>query len=353
MMERHIINSNATLLEALERLNDLSGGIMTLMAVDADGRMAGTVTDGDVRRGLLSGVRLTDPVEAVMFRLHINLTVGEVDVEALRAYRQAGIRLLPLVNPDGTIHSLIDLDKRRSLLPVSAVLMAGGRGERLRPLTDTLPKPLLPVDGKAIIDYNIENLSRAGITDITVTTRYLADKIAEHFARPVAGVQVKCVEEEQPLGTIGALSLLPQRDPKGVTLVMNSDLLTTINLEEMYLCHTRREADITIAVLPYAVSVPYAILTIDNETDLVTGIEEKPTYSHYANAGIYMISNRLLNALVPGERIDATDLVENTIKEGGRVAHFPINGTWIDVGTPADLRQACELMRHLRNFMNE
>lgn len=350
MTDPHIISQNATLIEALGQLNKLSGGLMTLMAVDNEGIMTGTLTDGDVRRALLAGAGLDSRVEAVMHRDFKSMPADDIDVAEIRRLRLAGIKLLPLLGHDGTIERLLDLSHNNTALPVSAVLMAGGRGERLRPMTDTVPKPLLLIDGKAIIDYNVEALAAAGINDITVATRYLANKLEEHFSEPVAGVRVKCIKEDMPLGTIGALSLMPERDSEGTTLVMNSDLLTTISYEEMYLTHTERKADITIAVLPYTVSVPYAILCTDPDSHRVTGIEEKPTYSYYANAGIYLISNRLLNSLATGEHIDATDLVERAIEQGKTVTYYPINGTWIDVGTPTDFKQAEELMRHLRNF---
>lgn len=347
-IDSHIIPGTATLHEALGRLNSLSGGIMTLMVTDERGVMTGTLTDGDVRRALLADKPLDCRVADVMHRDFKSLNDGEWDVRKLQQSRRLGIRLMPVLDRDGRVIRLIDLSDGGSMLPLSAVLMAGGRGERLRPLTDTTPKPLLPIDGKAIIDYNIEALARAGITDITVSTRYLAEKIEAHFATPVAGVNVKCIKEEAPLGTIGALSLIHRDDPDGTTLVMNSDLLTTISYEEMYLTHIGNQAGITVAVLPYTVSVPYAILRTDG--DRVTGIEEKPTYSYYANAGIYMIKNRLLDTLVPGVHIDATDLIEQAINRGLTVTHYPVNGTWIDVGTPVDFKQAEELMRHLRNF---
>jgi len=351
-MYSHIISQSATLIEALGHLNKLSGMIMTLMAVDDKGVMTGTLTDGDVRRALLAGARLDSLVKTVMHRDFKSMPADDIDVAAVRRFRLAGIRLLPLLNPDGSIARLLDLSHNNTSLPVSAVLMAGGRGERLRPMTDTIPKPLLPIDGKAIIDYNIEALAAAGIDDITVATRYLAGKLEDHFSVPVAGVSVKCIREDRPLGTIGALSLMPHRDSNGTTLVMNSDLLTTVSFEEMYLTHTGRHADVTIAVLPYTVSVPYAILCTDPDSHRVNGIEEKPTYSYYANAGIYLINNDLLNNLVYGEHIDATDFVEQAIEQGRTVTYYPITGTWIDVGTPTDFRQAEELMRHLRNFSN-
>ena len=346
----HIISASASLLEALDALNRLSGGAMTLFAVDCQGRLTGTVTDGDIRRALLAGCRLDDKVEAAMHRRFKSVTGECPDVAALRDFRNKGIRLVPLLNADGTIRSIVDLSERRTVLPLSAILMAGGKGERLRPLTLSKPKPLLEIDGRAIIDYNIEALAACGITDITVTTRYLAEQIHAHFARPVAGVDVKCVEETRPLGTIGSATLA-DIPAEGNTLVMNSDLLTTISFEDMYIHHMSSKSDITIAAIPYQVSVPFAILTSEaGDPTRVTAIEEKPSYSFFANAGIYIFPNDMLRSLPLDRPPDAPDLIRNAIAEGRRVTYFPINGTWLDVGTPADFHQAEQLMRHHRNF---
>ncbi len=342
-MDRHIINDNSTLLDALRQLNSLSGEVMTLLAINNNGVMTGTITDGDIRRNLLNGVTLTSPVSDAMNRRFKYLQGDVVDVVHMRQCRLKGITLLPHLDNQGRIKQVYDLTVTRSVLPISAILMAGGKGERLRPLTTTTPKPLLKIDGKAIIDYNVEALAAVGIDDITVTTRYLSDQIHDHFAIPVAGVNVKCVEETIPMGTVGAASLV-KRGKGNATIIMNSDLLTTISFEDMYLKHIEENADITIAAIPYSVSVPYAILATDGAQ--VTAIEEKPSYSYYANAGIYIISNELLDTLSTEERTDATDLVERAINSGRRVIYFPINGTWIDVGSPTDFKQAQDLMRH-------
>lgn len=342
-MNHHIINENATLLQALERLNSLSGKQMVLLVVDNNQVMRGTLTDGDVRRALLAGISLSSAVSEAMHRGFKAIKGDNVDVAMMRRCRIGGVGILPHLDNDGHIKNIYDLTKTKALLPISAILMAGGKGERLRPLTLNTPKPLLEIGGKAIIDYNIEALASVGITDITVTTRYLANQIHDHFATPVAGVHVKCVEETLPLGTIGAASLVARKE-KGDTLVMNSDLLTTISFEEMYMRHIDTQADVTIAAIPYVVSVPFAILTTENAE--VKGIEEKPSYSYYANAGIYIFSNELLNTLSTTERTDATDLIERAINCGKKVVYYPINGTWIDVGSPSDFKQAQDLMRH-------
>lgn len=352
-ISRHIICNNASLLEALRRLNDLSGGVMTLFVLDSTERVEGSITDGDIRRALLDGASLSDSVGTACHRDYRYVKAGETDPLVLRDCREIGIKLLPVLDEDRHLVSLIDLARQHTVLPLRAVLMAGGRGERLRPMTLSTPKPLLQIEGKAIIDYNVEAIAACGINEIVVTTRYLAEQIHDHFAAPVAGVNVRCVTEDKPLGTIGAVASIWPVSHTGDTLVMNSDLLTTISFEEMYLRHNSSQADVTIAVVPYQVSVPYAILTLDNDNpDSVVSIEEKPSYSYYANAGIYIFSNSLLSTLNAGDYCDATDLIQRAISDGKKVTYYPIKGTWIDVGSPVDFRQAAQLMRHHNSMSN-
>lgn len=351
---QYIIRQSASLRDAIANLNDLSGGRMTLIVIDAPDTavVVGTLTDGDVRRALLRGVKLSDSVSKAMYTdfefLKVDNDVAD-EVDIYRNLRTRGIKLVPRIDAEGRLFDIVDLERMHTRLPLTAILMAGGKGERLRPLTIDTPKPLLEIDGKAIIDYNIEALAACGINDITVTTRYLADKIRQHFDSPVAGLDINCVTEDKPLGTIGAVALVPH-PTGGATLVMNSDLLTSVSFEEMYLRHRNSGADITVAVIPYQISVPYAILAVDG--DRVTGIEEKPAYSYYANAGIYIFNNNILDTLNPDTRTDATDLIEQAISDGRYVVYYTITGTWIDIGSPTDFRQAAELMRHHRNFAN-
>lgn len=318
---------------------------MTLLVVDEDGHVQGTLTDGDVRRGLLSGLKLDDTVASTMCR-HFNYLQGpRIDVEALKKIRERRIRLVPVVDAENRIIDMIDTHTTPTRLPIQAILMAGGKGVRLQPLTLTRPKPLLQVGGKPVIDYNIALLARAGVTDITVTVNYLAEQIETHFAQPVEGVRVKTLREPCALGTAGAAALVPANPACTDILVMNSDLLTSISLEEMYLQHRLAGNQITVAAIPYNVSVPYAVLqtTADGR---ITGLEEKPSMSYYANAGIYMLSPQA-HALIPKEsRFDATDLIEAALQCDMRVGYFPLNGTWIDIGSHTDYQHANELMAH-------
>lgn len=351
----YIIAANAPISAALDKLNKLSGGAMTLFVQDTHNRIIGSLTDGDIRRALLSGITVNNSVtQAMNSAFKAVNTHGDTPhhvVQKLRLLRQSGIVLVPDIDDDGTLSDIIDLHKTSSRLPLNAILMAGGIGERLRPLTLDTPKPLLKIEHKAIIDYNVEALANAGITNISVIARYLAEQLYNHFANPVAGVNVKCFTEDIPLGTIGGASLaLDSQSPNNHTLVMNSDLLTTVSFEDMYLRHIAEDADISIAVLPYTLSVPYAILATDQHAR-VTAIHEKPTYSYFANAGIYILKNKILQALTPNQRIDATDMVQNVIDAGGKVICHPINGTWIDIGSPDEFRRAQEMMRHHHNLL--
>lgn len=343
----HVISSKATILEALSSLNALSGGVMTLLVTDDNGKLQGTLTDGDIRRALLRGESVNEHVTTAMNRNFCALQGDDIDVAQVREYRRKGITLLPHLNSDGTIRCIHNLKKTNTILPLDAILMAGGKGERLRPLTLTTPKPLLEISGKPIIDYNIEALAAVGIKNVTVATRYLAEKIYAHFEKPVAGISVKCITEDKPMGTIGAASLVNLKKD-GNTLVMNSDLLTSVSFEDMYIKHTSENADITVAAIPYTVSVPFAILTTEGSS--ITGLEEKPIYSYYANAGIYIISNNLLRQLPKNSPTDATTLIEDAIRDNYKVVYYPITGTWIDIGTPADFAHAQELMQHLKNL---
>lgn len=341
--ESYTISGKCTILDALRKLNELSGKATTLFVTDEQGRLSGTLTDGDIRRALIASENLYAPVCDVMHKNFRALSGGRIDVKKIKQIRAERINMVPHLNDDGSIKCVYDFTRMKSLLPIDAVLMAGGKGERLRPLTNNTPKPLLKVGDRAIIDYNIARLARNGIDNITVTTNYLSEQIEAHFSNEVEGVKVKCLKEPCRLGTIGAVKLVSWLKNDNV-LVMNSDLLTSINLEDMYLSHIEANADLTVAVISYIVSVPYAIMRQENNR--ITGLEEKPTYNYYANAGIYLFKRELTDLIPENEYFDATDFIDKIIANGMKINQFPINGTWIDIGSPDDFRQAGELMKH-------
>ncbi len=331
---KNCIDIHTSVREALTILEE--SDIQTLFVLDGKGCLVGTLTDGDVRRGMLTGKSLDSTVETVMHRSFRYIREGETSVEQLKACRDQRIYIIPVLGADGHIKDIIDLKRQKSVLPVDAVLMAGGKGERMRPLTETTPKPLLKVGEKAIIDHNIDRLKAYGISRISVTVNYLADQIIEHFKEDKA---VTCVREPKFLGTIGSLRFVENLGDE--VLILNSDLYTQIDFEAFYLQFRRSEADMCIATTPYDVSIPYGIMDIQDGE--VKGIREKPVFNYYANAGIYLIKKTALG-LIPKDRyFDATDLVNALTASGGKVVHFPINGIWIDIGSFEEYKKACEL----------
>ena len=343
-MERHIIDSGATLREAFRRLNDLSGGNMTLFVIDDAGRLLGSLTDGDLRRAVIADATLDRSVGSICHRGCVTVAPGESRYAGIRRARQRRVALLPVLDQSGKIIDLIDLTLLKTSLPLDAVLMAGGKGERLRPLTLDCPKPLLEVGGKPIIDYNIEELRANGVVNIFVTVNYLKEKIIAHFDEMERqhGIKVECVEEPRRLGTMGSLALVKGLREDNL-IVMNSDLLTTLNYEEMFIRHIESGAAMTVAAIPYTVSVPFAILR--HEGRRITGLTEKPTYNYFANAGVYMMRRDVADSIPEGEYLDAPDLIEQLIARGEIVEYYPLEGTWIDIGSPDDYRYANELMR--------
>lgn len=347
--EQHIISDRATILEGIRQLNAMTGDLsLTLFVVEsATQRMVGTVTDGDIRRALAAGCGLECPITEAMNRWFTSFRSGAFDPELLRHVRQKLFRMVPVLDADGRIERVLNFTDGRSFLPLDAVLMAGGRGERLRPMTLTTPKPLLEVAGKPIIDYNIDNLLRHGVEHIHVTVNYLAEQLEAHFATPVGeGVRVECVREPQYLGTMGSVKFVREWHNDTI-LVMNSDLFTNIDLEAFYLHFKKHEAAMSVAAVPYNVNIPYGIFEIENTRE-IRGVREKPNFHYYANAGIYLLSRRVLDMIPDGEFYNATDLLESLVRAGERVIRYPLSGYWIDIGKPDDFRKVQELAQHLK-----
>ena len=336
---------NQTLIEALTKINTLAPNPLVLFILDDKERMVGTLTDGDARRALIAGASVNDAVEKVMHRSFNYMMVEDIDdVKEIKRQKELKMKLVPVLDREMRIVEIINLDKFQTRLPIDAVLMAGGKGERLRPLTEKTPKPLLPVGGKAIIDHNIDRLIANGVKHINVTVNYLGDQIENHFAEPRGEVKVLTVREPKYLGTIGSIRFVKDFYNDTV-LVMNSDLFTNINYEDFFLHFKEHEAEMSVAAVPYTVSVPYGIF--DLEGGEIHGLIEKPTYNYYANAGIYLIKRSALNEIPNDTFFNATDLIEKLISEGKKVIRFPLNGTWIDIGNPQEYQKANELVKHL------
>lgn len=344
-MKDHTISQDITLLEALSRICDLAPEPLVLFVLDENKRMVGTLTDGDSRRALINGTSLDDNVEKIIHRDFNYMKLDAInDVREIKRQKELKMKLVPVLDKNMHIVEIINLEKYSTRLPIDAVLMAGGKGERLRPLTEKTPKPLLPVGGKAIIDHNIDRLIANGVKHINVTVNYLGEQLEEHFAEPRGEVKINTIREPKYLGTIGSIRFV-KAFYNDTILVMNSDLFTNINYEDFYLHFKEYNADMSVAAVPYTVSVPYGIFDLDGRD--IQGLIEKPTYNYYANAGIYLIKRSALEEIPEDTFFNATDLIEKLISEEKKVIRFPLNGTWIDIGNPQEYRKANELVKHL------
>lgn len=346
-MKNHVITQDLTLLEALSCINTLAPEPLVLFVVDNTQRMVGTLTDGDSRRALINSATLDSRVDEVMHR-SFNFIRSDEDniVLQLRRQKELNMRLVPVLDGANHIVDIINLERYKTILPVDAVLMAGGKGERLRPLTEKTPKPLLKVGDKAIIDHNIDRLISYGINHISVTVNYLKEQLEEHFSEPRNDVQIQTIREPKFLGTIGSIRFV-KHFYNDTILVMNSDVFTDLDFEDFYLHFKEHDADMSVCAVPYSVRVPYGIFQIEGRRD-IKGLVEKPIYDYYANAGIYLIKRDLLDLIPVDTVFHTTDLLNSAVTLGKKVIRFPLNGTWIDIGNPQEYKRANELIGHIQ-----
>ena len=344
-----IIDKEKSIIEALDKLNKIlyisDVSRLILFVVDENERILGSLTDGDIRRSLVKDADINKKVSAVcnpdfIFEYEKD---GYLD---LKTYRKKDIKILPILNKERKLIKIIDLEKTKSVLPLECMIMAGGRGKRLSPITDTVPKPMLPLGDKPIIEHNIDRLIGFGIQKIYISIKYLGEQIQEYFGDGSSkGIEIIYITEDKPLGTAGALSLVNQFESDHI-LLMNSDLFTNVNLEEIYLDLIKKEADMAIASTEYKVDVPYAVFETNEEKE-VAAFREKPSYVYHSNAGIYMFNKDLISKIPKDEFYDITSLMEKILDDGGKIIHIPIIGYWIDIGSPADYKQAEEFVKHL------
>lgn len=339
----------ARIREAISRID--AGGQRIVLVVDQDCRLVGTVTDGDVRRAILANLDLEQPVRALLsrkagtrFATPITAPQGLEHAVYLNLLKQHSILHLPLVDARQRVVGLVTMD---TLVPnqglaLQAVVMAGGKGTRLHPLTEHTPKPMLRVGDKPILEIIIGQLREAGIRQVTVTTHHQGEKISAHFGDGRDfGVALSYVEEERQLGTIGGLSLMAA--PTETTLVINGDILTEVDFRAMLAYHREHGAELTVAVRQYDVKVPYGI--IDCEGSHVRGVNEKPTFGFFVNAGIYLLEPSVYPSIPTQQRFDMTDLIGQLVAERRVVVSFPIREYWLDIGEHTEFEQAHQDIR--------
>ena len=333
-----LISASTTIQQALQIIDKAS--LQVALVVDDRQRLLGTVTDGDVRRGILTGVILSDVVSKIMNSDPVTAVEGDAREQILAIMKKRAIHQLPLLNSKGvvtgieTIDDLIQYGSRDNLV----ILMAGGLGSRLQPLTEAVPKPLLSVGRKPILETILENFIEYGFKRFLLSVNYKNEMLRGHFKNGSRwGIEIRYIQEDQRLGTAGALSLLDEK-PNKPFFVMNADVLTKVNFQQLLNFHLENKADATMGVREYDFQVPYGVVKIDKHR--IHRIDEKPTHSFFVNAGIYVLQPAVLKYVPKKKCFDMTQLFEKLIQTHHEVAAFPIHEYWLDIGRISDLERA-------------
>ena len=343
-LESIIIDKGKTIVDALEKLNSIRQvSHLILFVQDEQKSIIGSLTDGDIRRSLISDGNINKRIEEVCNESFVFEYEREGFLE-LHKHRKNNIKILPILSQSRHLVRIIDLTRTSAILPLECMLMAGGRGKRLSPLTDSKPKPMLPLGDKPIIEHNIDRLISFGIKKIYISVKYLGEQIEEYFGDGSSkGIEIKYIWEDKPLGTAGALSLVSNFSTDHV-LLMNSDLFTNVDFEDLYLSLLDEKADMIVSSTEYKVDVPYAVF--DTQKSQVKGFKEKPTFVYHSNAGIYILKKELIDQIPRNEFYDITDLMEKIVSEGKKLTYRPILGFWVDIGKPIDYKKAQEFIKH-------
>lgn len=338
--QKTLISESSTIKQALEIIN--SEALRVAVVVDKDQKLLGMITDGDIRRGLLNDLTLTDSVAKVMNSKPITVKQGASKEHLVELMEQKQILSVPLLDQENkvvgleTLHSA--LSKERYQNPV--FIMAGGFGTRLRPLTDRCPKPMLKVGDKPILETVIKSFIKAGFSNFYISTHYMPEQIHQHFGDGSnLGVSIAYVHEDTPLGTGGALGLLPEDMRRDLPLIMiNGDVLTKVDFQRLLNFHVENDADATMCVRDYDYQVPYGV--INGEGNRITSMVEKPVQRFFVNAGIYVVSPRVIQSVDRNQNIDMPTLLEQHMNERQKVLMFPIHEYWLDIGRMDDFNRA-------------
>lgn len=336
IVKSHTIKLGTKLKDILPKLGKLSEDSI-LFVIDENNKLIGSLTDGDVRRGLIKGLKLKTAVENFIQSDPKFIIKAENNLEAIIKFRKAGFKIIPIVNQNNQIVDILNFRLTISYIPVDVVIMAGGKGTRLMPLTSNTPKPLLKINGKSIIDYNIDRLIYYGIKEFWISVHYLAEKVKKHLGNGAKkNININYIIEDKPLGTIGAVKSLNTLNK--YVLITNSDILTKLNYEEFFLNFIDNNADMSVVTIPYHVDVPYGVLETNNNH--ILSLREKPKYTYYSNAGIYLVKKEILELIPKNQFFNATDLIEKLISLSKKVISYPISCYWLDIGKHDDFKKA-------------
>jgi dTDP-glucose pyrophosphorylase len=339
-LEKIFIGIDATVRQAIASID--AGAIEIALVVSEGRRLVGTITDGDVRRALMADVSLDDPVEPIVHRNPVTAPVGTDRGTLLKLMTARAVGQIPLMEGDAVADVAVIRDLVRDTQPDAdgpVVLMAGGLGTRLRPLTEDIPKSMLEVGGRPLLEHVLDQVRDAGLTRVLMAVNYRADVIEEHFGDGSEfGVDIGYLREDRPLGSAGALRLAGAELDRPF-VVMNADLLTNVNLGALMRFHQEEGNVVTVGVRQYVLELPYGVVDLDGTR--VTGLSEKPKPKYYINAGIYAVDPDALS-LMPASReaFHMTDVIDEVLADGGRVGAFAVREYWLDIGHLADYERA-------------
>ncbi len=333
-----IIAQDSTILSALKLINDEA--LKVALVVDENDVLLGVVTDGDIRRGLLNDLQLSDSVSRVMNVKPVVASPEATSEELTALMESEGVLTIPITEAGKvigleTLHQLLARPKFKN--PI--FIMAGGFGTRLKPLTDDCPKPMLKVGEKPILETVLESFIKAGFVNFYISTHYMPEKIHEHFGKGDKwGVTIEYIHEESPLGTGGALGLLPKDLPDLPIIMMNGDVLTKVDFGHLLAFHNETSGDATMCVREYEYQIPYGVVNgVDHR---VVSMVEKPVQRFFVNAGIYVVSPDVVKSVPRNHVIDMPTLLENRMDNGGNVLMFPVHEYWLDIGQMDDFQRA-------------
>ena len=344
LKSKFLSSPQATIREVISKIDSNEKGIV--LVVNEQGQLIGTVTDGDIRRAVLVGEMLEAPIEKLLLKkkdtiypIPITASTKTPKHDLLKLMQQHKVRHIPILDEEKRIIDLVIFEDFQPYagLPLQAVIMAGGYGHRLHSLTEKTPKPLLLIGQDPILKLIIQQLREAGITRISVSTHYQAEKITEHFGDGKdLGVSLQYLTEDSPLGTAGSLALL--KDFKEPLLVINGDILTKVSFRAMLEFHQEHKAELTMGVQTYDVQMSYGI--VETQGGYVERLTEKQKFTYLVNAGIYLIEPSVQSLIPKKQRFDMTDLIQKLLAANRPVASFPIREYWLDIGSPGDYEQA-------------
>tara|TARA_B100000795_G_C22797157_1_gene439932 strand:+ start:419 stop:1471 length:1053 start_codon:yes stop_codon:yes gene_type:complete len=336
--ENIIIEPNDSLVNGIKILQD--GGWRIILVIDKSKKLLGTVTDGDIRRALMIGIKMTSKISDVMNTSPIMAKKTDSREAILSLMNDMSILHVPVVEDDGTLCGLevLQLLHENPSYDNPIFLMAGGFGKRLHPLTKDIPKPLLEIGRKPILETIIEQFIEHGFHNFYISTHFKSELIQDYFKNGKQyGVSIRYIHEDTPLGTAGSLGLLPDNLPDLPIIMMNGDILTKVDFKHLLDFHEMNNADATMCVREYDFQVPYGVVTIDGYS--IKKIKEKPVYNFFVNAGIYVLNKKLVSKIKGDTRIDITDFLEKEL-DNKMVNAFPIHEYWLDIGRMEEYEKA-------------